>query len=79
MGCYCHLCSCQETRPSLSEQDIERGKKKREMDELRREYIKERVCKIQEMRECERWEHFKTDSSIKNYVKTNFRCKRPVY
>ena len=42
MGCYYHFCSCQETRPLLSEQDIERGNKKREMDELRREYIKER-------------------------------------
>ena len=36
MGCYYHFCSCQETRPSLSEQDHERGNKKREMDELRR-------------------------------------------
>ena len=42
MGCYYHFCSCQETRPSLSEQDIERGNKKRELDELRREHIKER-------------------------------------
>ena len=37
MGCHYHFCSCRETRPSLSEQDIERGNKKREMDELRRE------------------------------------------
>ena len=42
MGCYYHFWSCQETRPSLSEQNIERGNKKREMDELRREYIKEK-------------------------------------
>ena len=25
MGCYYHFCSCQETRPSLLEQNIERG------------------------------------------------------
>ena len=49
MGCYYHFSSCQETRPSLSEQDIERGNEKREMDELRREYIKERGSKIQEL------------------------------
>ena len=49
MGCYYHFCSCQETRPSLSEQDFERGNKKRQMDELRREYIEERGYKIQEM------------------------------
>ena len=42
MGCYYHFWSFQETRPSLSEQNIERGNKKREMDELRREYIKEK-------------------------------------
>ena len=48
------------------------------MDELRREYIKERGYKIQEMWECEWWNHFKTDSSIKNHVKTNFSYKRPL-
>ena len=78
MGYYYHLCSCQETRPSLSEQDIERGNKKREMDELRLEYIKERGYKIQEMWECEWWRHFKTDSSVKNHVKTSFPYKRPL-
>ena len=29
MGCYYHCCFCQEARPSLTEQDIERGNKKR--------------------------------------------------
>ena len=41
MGCYYHFCSCQEARPSLTDQDIERGNKKREMDDMRREYIKD--------------------------------------
>ena len=53
MGCYTYLCSFQDTRPSLSEQDIERGNKKPEMDELSREYMKGRVYKNQEMWECE--------------------------
>ena len=48
------------------------------MDELRQEYIKERGYKIQEVLECEWWEHFKTDSSVKNHVKTNFPYKRPL-
>ena len=26
MGCYYHFCSCQEARPSLTDQDIEAGK-----------------------------------------------------
>ena len=32
MGCYCQFFSCQEARPSLREQDIEQGNKKRERD-----------------------------------------------
>ena len=40
MGCSYHFCSCQETHPSLSEQDIERGNKKREMNVLRQQYLK---------------------------------------
>ena len=35
MGCYYYYCSCQEARPSLTEEVIQRGTKKREMDELR--------------------------------------------
>ena len=30
MGCYYHFCFCQEARPFLTEQDIERGNKKRD-------------------------------------------------
>ena len=63
---------------SLSEQDIERGNKKREMIELRAEYIKVKGCNFQEIWECEWWEHFKTDSSVKNRVKTNFPYRRPL-
>ena len=48
-GCYYHFVSCQETRPSLTEQDIERGNKKIEMDDMRREYIKEKGYKVKEM------------------------------
>ena len=57
MGCYYHFCSCQEARPSLTEQDIERGNKKREMDDMRREYRKEKGYKAEEMWECEWWEN----------------------
>ena len=37
-------------RPSLTEQYIERGNKKREMDDMRREYIKEKGYKVMECR-----------------------------
>ena len=36
MGCFYHYCPCQEARPSLFEGDTERGKKKREMDQMRK-------------------------------------------
>ena len=45
MGCNYHFCSCYEARPSSIEQDIERGNKKREMDDMRQEYIKEKGYK----------------------------------
>ena len=35
MGCYFHFCPCQEARPSLIDNDIKRGTKKRGIDELR--------------------------------------------
>ena len=39
MGCYYKFRSCQQAPPCLKDQDIERGYKKREMDDIRREYI----------------------------------------
>ena len=33
MGYYYHFCSCPEVLPSLTDHDIERGNKKREMDD----------------------------------------------
>ena len=78
MGCYYRFCSCQEARPSLTEQDNERGNKKREMGDKRREYIKEKGYKVEEMWECDWWESFKTDYKMKNHVRTHFYYKRPL-
>ena len=41
-GCFYHYCPCQEARPALIEEDIERGNKNREMDQLRKQYIKKK-------------------------------------
>ena len=38
MGCFYHFCHCQEGGPYLTEEDIQRGNKKRELDALRRHY-----------------------------------------
>ena len=76
MGCYFRFCSCPEARPSLTDQDISRGNKKREMDVIRREYIKEKGYKVEEMWECAWWESFKTNDKIKNLVGIQFPYKR---
>ena len=55
MVCYFHFCPCQEARPSLTADDIKRGTKKREIDELRKEYIREKGYSIEEMWECSWW------------------------
>ena len=46
MGCFCHFCPCQELRPSLTEEDFQRGSKKRDLDALRRHYIQEKGFKV---------------------------------
>ena len=80
MGCYYHFCSCQIARPSSTDQDIEQGNKKREVDELRREHIQEKGYKVEEMWEYGLWEKLKTNDKIKNHVRTLFPYKRlPIY
>ena len=46
MGCFYHFCLCQELRPSLNEEDIQRGSKKRELDALRRHYLQKKGFKV---------------------------------
>ena len=53
MGCFYHFFPCQELPPSLTEEDIQRGSKRRELDALRRHYIQEKGFKVIEMSECE--------------------------
>ena len=66
MGCYYHYCPCQEARPSLSDTDIERGVKKRQQNEVRRDYRQQKLYQSNEMWECEWWSLYKTgDASVK--------------
>ena len=68
----------QEAQRSLTDQDIEQENKEREIDDMRREYKKEKEYKVEEMCECEWWEGFKTNDKIKNHVRTHFPYKRPL-
>ena len=50
MGCLYHYCPCQEAQTSLTE---ERDNKNREMDQMRKQYIKGKAYNTVEMWECE--------------------------
>ena len=78
MGCYYHYCPCQAARPSLTDSDIENGVKKRQPDEMRRDYIQQNGYQIIEMWECEWWSLYKTDASVKNHLRENFPYKRAL-
>ena len=79
MRCYYHYCPCQEARPSLTDTDIESGVKKRQQDEMRRDFIQQKGYQIVEMWECEWWSLYKTgDASVKSHLRENFPYKRPL-
>ena len=48
MGCFYHFCPCQELCPILNE-DVKRGSRKRELDELRRGHIQQKGFTVSEM------------------------------
>ena len=78
MGCFYHYCPCQETRPSLTEEDIERGLKKREKDQMRKQYIKEKGYNVDEMWECEWWSLYRTTTCVKEHLRESFPYKRAL-
>ena len=49
MGYFYHFCESQELQPGLTNEDILKGRKKREMDNLRRSYWREKNYSIVEM------------------------------
>ena len=53
MGCFYQYCFCQEAQPSPTEENIERGCEKRELDEIRCSYVQEKDFTVIERWECE--------------------------
>ena len=78
LGCFYHFCPCQELRPSLTEGEIQRGSKKRELDALRRHYIQEKGFKVIEMWQCEWWRLYKTTNTVKQHIRGHFPYRRSV-
>ena len=78
MGCFYHFCSFQELRPSLNEEDIKRGSRRREHDELRRSCIQEKGFTGTEMWESEWWRLYKTTTNAKLHIRENFTYRRSL-
>ena len=78
MGCYFHYCPCQEARKSLTDNEIMKGIKKREKDQMRKVYIQQKGYKIIEIRECQWWELYRTDVTVKNHLRANFPYQQPL-
>ena len=68
MGSLYHFCPCQEVRPSLTEEDIKCGSRRRELDELLRGYIQEKGFTVIEMWECEWLRLYKTNFNVKLHI-----------
>ena len=78
MGCFYYFCPCQELRPTVNEEDIKRGSKKRELDALRQHSIQEKGYKIIEMWECERWGLYKTTNTVEQHFREHFPYRRSL-
>ena len=78
MGCFYHFCPCQELHPSLTEGDIKRGSRKRELDELRRGYIQEKGFTVIELWECEWWRLYKKTTKVKLHIRENLPYRRSL-
>ena len=72
MDCFYHFCPCQKLLPFLTEEHIQRGSKKRELDALRRHYIQEKGIKVIEMTNCEWWRLYKTTNTVKEHIREHF-------
>ena len=79
MGCYYHYCPCQEALSSLTDTDVEKGVKKRQQDEMRRQYIQQKCYQIVEMWVCEWWSLYKSDALVKSQLRKNFPYRFPFY
>ena len=78
MGCIYHYCPCQKAPSSLTADDIKRGNKRREMDQMRKQYIKEKGYNVDEMWECEWWNLYKTTMCVKVHLRESFPYERPL-
>ena len=78
IGCFYQFCPCQELPPSLTEEDIQRGSKKRGLDALRRHYIQGIRFKVIEMWECKGSRLYKRTNTVKQLIREHFSYRRSL-
>ena len=66
------------SRPCLTAENVQRGFKKTELDELGRNYKKEKNSTDIETWECEWWRPYKTISSVKEHIREKFPHRRSL-
>ena len=76
---FLRLLYCQEARPAQTGEDIQRGTKKGELDEMRKRYIVEKSYTIIESEEYERWNFYKTIVSARKHLRELFPYWRPLH
>ena len=74
LGCFYHFCERQEGQPCLTDEDNVKGQRKREKDELRRSYLREKKYSIIEMWECQWKLHMRENYEIKSFFVSLQTC-----
>ena len=72
------FCSCQEVRPSLTEENVQRGTKTKELDELRRNNTQEKGFTVIGMWKCDWWRLYKTDISVLQHIREKVPYRRSL-
>ena len=75
LGYFYSYCRCQEARPSPTEDDNKRGNRKKEIDQIRKQYIREKEHNVVEMWEDD-WNLYKTTTCVKEHLREALPYKR---
>ena len=80
---FCHISKDKNLTVKLRVSTTEELRKrlialKREMDQIRKQYIKEKGYIVLEMWECEWWNLYKTSTCVKEHLRESFPYKRPL-
>ena len=78
MGYYFQYCPCQEARQTLTDNEDMKGRKKKEQNQMHKERFQQRRYKFIEMWECNWWELYRTDATVKYHLRENFPYQRPL-